>query len=129
MFRRLLAIVPVLFTLSLAGEALANRKVSPQQKGAATREYAKRAKRQFGKDVKVKVVYGGPTGRDASVEVLGVGGITGNQRDALLGTGSGRVVVHRKPALVKKQGKVDATLKTGRYQTIFSILPVPASTP
>jgi hypothetical protein len=126
MFRRLLAIVPVLITLSLAGEALANRKVSPQQKGAATREYAKRAKRQFGPNARVKVKYAGPTGRDASVEVLGVGGITGNQPNALLGIGSGRVVVHRKPALVKKNGVVDATLKNGRYQTIFSILPASA---
>src|SRR5687767_15688731 len=105
MFRKSLAIVPaLLLTLALTGTALAGGgRLSPQQKGAATKEYAKRAKAQFGPDAKVKVTYSGPTGRDADIQVLGVGGITGQQRNALLGIGTGRVVVHQKPALVKKQ--------------------------
>jgi hypothetical protein len=129
MFRKLVALLPaVLLTCALAGDALAGgRAISPQQKAAATKEYARRARKQFGRGVKVKVKYDGPTRRDATIEVLGVGGLTGNQPDALLGIGTGRVVVHRKPALVKKKGKVDGRLTGGRYQTIFSIQPVPGA--
>jgi hypothetical protein len=129
MFRKFVALLPaLLMTCALAGEALAGgRALSPQQKGAATREYARRAKKQYGPNVKVKVKYAGPTKRDASIEVLGVGGLTGNQPNSLLAIGTGRVVVHKKPALVKKKGKVDGTLKDGRFQTVFSILPVPAA--
>ena len=126
MFRKLVALVPALILSgALAGSALAGgRAISPQQKAAATKEYARRAKKQYGPGVRVKVKYNGPTKRDASIEVLGVGGLTGNQPNSLLGLGTGRVVVHRKATLVKKKGKVDGTLKGGRYQTVFSILPV-----
>ena len=126
MFRKLVALVPALILSgALAGSALAGgRAISPQQKAAATKEYARRAKKQYGPGVKVKVTYGGPTRRDANIEVLGVGGLTGTQPNSLLGIGTGRVVVHKKATLVKKKGKVDGTLKGGRYQTVFSILPV-----
>ncbi len=126
MFRKLVALVPALILSgALAGSALAGgRAISPQQKAAATKEYARRAKKQYDPGVRVKVKYDDPTKRDASIEVLGVGGLTGTQPNSLLGFGSGRVVVHKKAALVKKKGKVDGTLKGGRYQTVFSILPV-----
>lgn len=126
MFRRLLSIVPALFlTVALAGSAAAAGRLSPQQKAAATKDYKKLAQKQFGPGVGVKVKYSGKTDRDARVTVHGTGGITGTQQNALLGIGTGRVVVHRKPALVKKDGKVKANLDGGRYQMIFSILPVP----
>ena len=129
MFRKFVALLPALLVIcALAGDALAGgRSISPQQKSAATKEYARRAKKQYGPGVKVKVKYSGPTRRDASIEVLGVGGLTGNQPNSLLAIGTGRVVVHKKQALVKKKGKVDGTLKGGRFQTVFSILPVPAA--
>lgn len=125
MFRKLVALVPaLLLTAALAGDAAAApRAISPQQKAAATKEYARRARKQFGPGAKVKVRYDGPTRRDASIEVLGVGGLTGQQPNSLIGIGTGRVVVHKKPGLVKQKGKVDGTLKGGRYQMVFSILP------
>jgi hypothetical protein len=126
MFRKLLSLVPaLLLTVALAGDALAGgRALSPQQKAAATKEYARRAKKQFGPGAKVKVKYAGPTGRDTTVSVLGVGGLTGQQPNSLLGLATGRVVVHQKPAIVKKRGKVDATIKArgGKIGPVFSVL-------
>jgi hypothetical protein len=128
MFRQILSLVPVLLlTAALSGDALAGgRALSPQQKSAATREYARRAKKQFGPGAKVKVKYAGPTGRDARIEVLGVGGLTGQQPNSLLGLADGRVRIHQKAALVKKKGKVDAVIKGrgGKIGPVFSILPV-----
>jgi hypothetical protein len=125
MFRKILSLIPaLLLTAALTGDALAGaRALSPQQKAAATKEYARRAKKQFGPGVKVKVKYAGPTGRDASIEVLGVGGLTGQQPNSLLGLASGRVRTHQKPALVKKKGKVDAIVKGrgGKIGPVFSI--------
>jgi hypothetical protein len=125
MFRKILSLIPALcLTAALTGDALAGaRALSPQQKAAATREYARRAKKQFGPGAKVKVKYAGPTGRDTSIEVLGVGGLTGQQPNSLLGLASGRVRTHQKPALVKKKGKVDAIVKGrgGKIGPVFSV--------
>ena len=124
MFRKILSLIPaLLLTAALTGDALAGaRALSPQQKSAATRQYARRAKKQFGPGAKVKVKYAGPTGRDTSIEVLGVGGLTGQQPNSLLGLASGRVRTHQKPALVKKKGKVDAIVKGrgGKIGPVFS---------
>ena len=124
MFRKILSLIPVLcLTVALTGDALAGgRALSPQQKSAATREYARRAKKQFGPGAKVKVKYAGPTGRDTSIEVLGVGGLTGQQPNSLIGIASGRVRTHQAPALVKKKGKVDAIVKSrsGKFRPVLS---------
>jgi hypothetical protein len=124
MFRKILSLIPaLLLTAALSGDALAGgRALSPQQKAAATKEYARRAKKQFGPGAKVKVKYAGPTGRDTSIEVLGVGGLTGQQPNSLLGIASGRVRTHQKPALVKRKGKVDAVVKGrgGKFRPVLS---------
>ncbi len=125
MFRKILSLISALcLTAALTGDALAGgRQLSPQQKAAATREYARRAVKQFGPGAKVKVKYAGPTGRDTSIQVLGVGGLTGQQPNSLIGLASGRVRTHQKPALVKKKGKVDAIVKGrgGKIGPVFSI--------
>src|SRR5436190_75027 len=106
MFRSLLIISALV--MAMAGSALAGgRALSPQQKSAATRAYKARAEKQFGEGVGVRVSYVGPTGRDANIVVLGVGGLTGTQPNSRIGVGRGRVVVHTKPSVIKKQGKTD----------------------
>ena len=123
MLRRISRIVPalVLFLFAFGSTALAaGPKLNRGQKSAATKAYAKRAKQQFPSATGVKVKYGGPTGRDASIQVLGVGGMTGQQQDALIGIGTGRVTVHRTP---KAGRKVGTSVTGGRFQTVFSLAP------
>lgn len=120
MLRRLIATLPVLALLFLASSVDA-APLTRQQKAAATRSYAKLAKKQFGPDAKVTVTYSGKNLRQANVKVTGVGGLTGRQPNSLLGFGQGRVVVHEKPAVVKAKGKTDVSLEGGRFNRVFSL--------
>ena len=92
-----------------------------QQKSAATRAYTALAKKQFGPAAKVTVKYSGKNLRQADIRVTGVGGLTGQQPNAFLGSGRGRVVVHQKQAIVRKQGKIDVSLEGGRFNRVLSL--------
>ncbi|HUS67275.1 MAG TPA: hypothetical protein VMZ28_22210 [Kofleriaceae bacterium] len=122
MFRRLVSIIPALIIcLALSATALAGGKqLTPQQKSAATKAFKKRALAAGYSATNVRVKYAGPTGRDAEISVVGVGGMTGQQPDTLLATARGRVTIHEKPVNGRKVG---TSIKGGRFQTIFTLAP------
>jgi len=119
MLRRLVSIIPALvLCLAFTASAIAGgKRLTPQQKSAATKSFKKQALARGYSADRIEVKYGGPTGRDASISVFGVGGMTGQQPDTLLATGEGRVTVHQKPVKGRK-----VSTKSD-FQTIFTLAP------